>query len=185
MLWHSICCHPAVYDVILATLEHREHVLTMKKLLRYLVVGFVLIILIIQLIPVTRANPPVVSDIPAAPEVKAILQRACYNCHSNETVYPWYSRVAPVSWLVAGDVTSGRKELNFSTWEQYSAKAQGKHLHEIWEAVNKGEMPPWYYTIVHRQARLSSGDLQALRTWTRASPQPKAYRQEAGEHQQR
>lgn len=157
----------------------------MKKLRRYLIVGFVLIVLLIQFIPVTRSNPPVTSDIPTPADVKAVLKRACYNCHSNETVYPWYSHVAPVSWLVAGDVNGGREELNFSTWGQYNAKQLAKHLREIREEVTEGEMPPWYYTIVHRKARLSSGELQLLRTWTLESSQAKARKPGDGENPQR
>jgi hypothetical protein len=143
----------------------------MKKLLLYLIMGFALIFGVIQLIPLAQTNPPVTSDISASPEVKALLKRACYDCHSNETVYPWYSRIAPVSWLVARDVAEGREELNFSTWSQYSAKDQGKKLHESWETVAEGEMPPWYYTILHPEARLSPADRQILRTWARESPQ--------------
>jgi hypothetical protein len=118
-----------------------------------------------QFIPVDRDNPPVESDIPTSPQVKAILRRACYDCHSNETVWPWYSRIAPVSWLIANDVREGRGELNFSTWNRYSTQQQVKKLRESWEKVAEGEMPPWFYLAVHRDVRLSAEDRARLRQW--------------------
>lgn len=145
----------------------------MKKLLIGLVLGLVLALTIIQIIPVERSNPPVTSDIPTSPEVKSILKRACYDCHSNETTWRWYSRIAPVSWLVAWDVAKGREEVNFSNWEQYSPKDQSENIHESWETVTEGEMPPWYYTIVRWEARLSPEDRRVLRTWARAAPRMK------------
>jgi hypothetical protein len=149
-------------------MESGEYELIIKKPLG-LIVGLVLVCLLIQFIPVKRTNPPVTSDIPTAPEMKAILKHACYNCHSNETMYPWYSRIAPVSWLLARDISEGREELNFSTWEQYSTKKQAKNMHEIREAVAEGEMPPWYYTLVHAEARLSPQERQLVQTWARES----------------
>ncbi len=121
----------------------------------------------IQLVPVTRENPPVESDVPAPPEVKAVLRRACYDCHSNETVWPWYSRVAPISWLVARDVHEGREHLNFSTWNRYDTKRQVKMWKETWKEVEEGEMPPWLYLGPHREARLSDRDRAILRAWAR------------------
>jgi len=82
------------------------------------------ILVAIQLIRVDSTNPPIDSDIPTSTEVKSTLRRACYDCHSNETEWPWYSRIAPISWLLAWDVREGRAELNFSTWSQYSTQQQ-------------------------------------------------------------
>jgi hypothetical protein len=124
-------------------------------------------LLAIQLVPVDTSNPPVTGDIPTSPGVKAVLRRACYDCHSNETKWPWYGRVAPVSWLVARDVGAGRAELNFSTWNQYSTQQQVKKLKESWEKVAEGEMPPWFYLPAHRDARLSAEDRALLRRWAR------------------
>ncbi len=122
-------------------------------------------VILIQFVPVERSNPPVESDIPAPPAVKLILKRACYDCHSHETMWPWYSRLAPVSWLLARDVHEGRAELNFSTWAHYSPTEQEKKLKESWEEVQEGEMPPWYYLPLHRDAALSEADRQLLQTW--------------------
>ena len=137
----------------------------MQRLLGKIVLALCIVLVVIQLIPVSRTNPPVTADIPTSPAVKTVLRRACYDCHSNETVYPWYSHVAPASWLLAHDVSEGREELNFSTWNQYSAKDQGKKTHEIREVIVEGEMPPWYYTLIHRDAVLSSEDRTVLQSW--------------------
>ena len=136
------------------------------KVLRWFVLAVVGALVVIQFVPVARpSNPPVTGEVPASPEVRAILRRACYDCHSNETVWPWYSKVAPISWLVARDVREGRTELNFSTWDQYSSKQQVKKMGESFEEVAEGEMPPWFYLPVHRDAVLSPQDKAALRDW--------------------
>jgi hypothetical protein len=131
--------------------------------------GLVLLLALvaIQLVPVDTRNPPVTGDVPTSPAVKAVLRRACYDCHSHETRWPWYGRVAPVSWLLARDVREGRAELNFSTWDQYGAQQQVKKLKESWEEVAEGEMPPWFYLPAHREARLSAEDRALLRQWAR------------------
>src|SRR5512144_3173408 len=118
------------------------------NVVRRVLVGIGVAFVLIQLVPVDRSNPPVQVEVPAPPEVRAVLRRACYDCHSNETVWPWYSRVAPVAWLVARDVREGREELNFSTWDRYATKQQVKKLKESWEEIAEGEMPPYYYLPV-------------------------------------
>ena len=79
--------------------------------------------------------------------------------------WPWYSRVAPVSFLVAHDVREGREHLNFSTWNRLSTTEQARAIHECWEEVEEGEMPLWFYTPLHPEARLSEEDLQLLEAW--------------------
>lgn len=146
------------------------------RVLRWVVLGVVVAFMAIQLVPVDRSNPPVEAEVPATPEARTILRRACYDCHSHETVWPWYSRVAPVSWLVARDVREGREELDFSTWDRYSTKQQVKKLQESWAEIAEGEMPPWYYLPVHRDAVLSAEDRAVLRKWalgTLPGPEPK------------
>ena len=140
------------------------------KVLRWILLGVVVVFVAIQFVPVDRSNPPVTAEVPAPPETRAVLRRACYDCHSHETVWPWYSRVAPVSWLVARDVRKGRAELNFSTWDQYTTKQQVKRLKESWEEVAEGEMPPWFYLPAHRDAVLSAEDRVVLRQWALAAP---------------
>jgi hypothetical protein len=137
-----------------------------KQIIGYGVITLIVVLGLIQLIPLDRHNPPVESDISTSPEVKAVLRRACYDCHSNETVWPWYSRIAPVSWLLARDVQEGREALNFSLWNQYNTKKQMKKLKESWKEVERGSMPPWVYTVLHPNAYLSAQDQALLRQWT-------------------
>ena len=137
-------------------------------------VALVVALVGIQFVPVDRTNPLVEDEVPAPPEVRAVLRRACYDCHSNETVWPWYSRIAPVSWQIARDVREGRKEINYSTWSRYDAKRQAKLLKESGEEVAENEMPPWYYTPMHPDAKLGEQDRAALRAWAtgQAAGQP-------------
>jgi len=127
--------------------------------------GIAALLLLAQLIPVERTNGPVEVDAGAPAPVGAILKRACYDCHSNETVWPGYSRVAPVSWLVAHDVHEGRRELNFSTWGRYDAALRKKKLDKAAEEVSDGDMPPVYYVWMHPEARLSAADKAGLKAW--------------------
>ena len=127
--------------------------------------GVLILLVAIQFIRVDSSNPPVTGDVPGSPAAKAILRRACYDCHSNETEWPWYARIAPISWWIARDVRKGRSELNFSTWNQYSTQQQVKKLKESWKEVAEGEMPPWYYLPAHRNARLMAEDRAVLRQW--------------------
>ena len=121
----------------------------------------------IQLVPVSRTNPPVESDIPAPSDVKSILKTACYDCHSNETIWPWYSKVAPVSWLVALDTKSGRNHLNFSTWDRYTPERQTRLIQRAMTAVHKGKMPFWFYVMKHPEAKITPEKLQRLDEWAK------------------
>ncbi len=135
---------------------------------RFLVLGGTSLLALfgaIQLVPVDRTNPPVEEEVPVPPEVRDVLVRACYDCHSNETVWPWYAHVAPVSWLVARDVHEGREALNFSTWNRLTTREQVEALRESWEEVEEGEMPLWFYLPTHPEARLTDRDRALLRAW--------------------
>ncbi|HZM01207.1 MAG TPA: heme-binding domain-containing protein [Planctomycetota bacterium] len=138
-----------------------------RKLLRLL--GLLLLVAFVaaQFKPVALDNPPVEAGaaLVAPPEVDAILRRACYDCHSHETRWPWYSRVAPASWLIEYDVREARGELNFSTWNGYSSDRREHKLEEIVELTAAGEMPLWYYVPLHPSARLSDADLDTLARW--------------------
>jgi hypothetical protein len=128
--------------------------------------ALVVALALIQLVPVTRSNPPVTSDLDAPPGVKKILRASCYDCHSNETRWPWYSRVAPVSWLVAHDVEEGRSRFNFSEWSAYEPKRRKRLAAEMWKEVEAGEMPLPVYLLAHPGARLSEAHRAALEAWT-------------------
>jgi mono/diheme cytochrome c family protein len=116
-----------------------------------------LLALAIQLVPYGKEhrNPPVVAE-PTwdSPKTRALFFRSCGDCHSNETVWPWYSRIAPVSWLVRHDVNDGREHFNVSAWGfQKKNKAD-----EAAKEVREGEMPPWFYSVPHPEARLSEAE---------------------------
>ncbi len=129
-----------------------------SKWIKWGLVGSVAVLLLIQLIPYGRAhdNPPVLAE-PAwdSPSTRSLAVRACYDCHSNETVWPWYTNVAPFSWLVQHDVDEGREKLNFSEWGDVD-------VDELAEAVLEGEMPPFYYGWMHSAARLGADEKTAL-----------------------
>ena len=139
-----------------------------EKIRRYSkrgLIGLAVALLLAQFVPVNRTNPPVESWVDAPAEVVAVLERSCYDCHSNETVWPAYSRIAPISWLVANHVHEGREAVNYSTWDRYSAEERAELLEETWEEVEEGEMPLQGYFLLHSQARLSDADLSLLRSW--------------------
>lgn len=135
---------------------------------RRIVVALGVLLLAIQAIPVSRTNPPVESDVDAPADVKALLRRACYDCHSHETVWPPQAWVAPASWLVAHDVREGREELNFSRWGAIDAKRRAKLAKELPEEVGEGEMPPWIYRLSHPEARLTLAEKALLSDWARS-----------------
>ena len=141
----------------------------------------ILLVLGIQLIPVPRENPEVVAPITVPDDVRMVLENSCYDCHSNLTEWPWYSRVAPVSWLVYKDVKKGRDELNFSEWGEYSDRRRNHKLEEVEEKVSEGEMPLKVYLPLHPEARLSDADRQTLIEWSRAEREAVGYVPEAAE----
>jgi hypothetical protein len=133
----------------------------LKKALIILVV----ILVAIQFIPVDKTNPTVTAELDAPMEIRSVFKRSCYDCHSNETVWPWYSNIAPVSWLVASDVNDARAHLNFSEWENLSRKDRVKMKEEIWEEIEDEKMPLWKYNILHPDASLKQKDKDLIRSW--------------------
>jgi hypothetical protein len=120
----------------------------------------VLVFVIMQLVPFGRKSPnPRVSGTPEwdSPRTEDLARRACFDCHSNETRWPWYASVAPVSWLVVHDVEEGRHELNFSAFDQPQENAG-----DAAKMVAKGEMPPWDYVMMHPESRLSKEEKTEL-----------------------
>lgn len=126
-------------------------------------------LVLMQLVILPHDNPPVTAEVQAPDDVKAVLHRACWDCHSNQTVWPWYSRVAPVSFLVYRDVVEGRKHLNFSEWDKLNDKRRAHKQKEVGEQVQEGEMPPWFYTPMHPDAKLSDADKALLEKWAEGS----------------
>jgi len=119
-----------------------------------------LIAVLIQFIPFGRnhLNPPATGE-PSwnSPATRALFRRACFDCHSSQTVWPWYSHIAPVSWLVQRDVNGGRSHLNFTQWDRPQ-----RHATDVSAQVKRGDMPPWFYLPMHPEARLTEAEKQAL-----------------------
>ena len=131
------------------------------------VAAVALVCALIQLVPMSRNNPPITQDVAAPAPVAAILRRACYDCHSNQTRWPWYAHLAPVSWMVTRDVDNGRRHLNFSTWNKYAddPETEIRKLRNIDKAIHNDSMPQWYYLPAHSEARLSEADRQVIEDW--------------------
>ena len=132
-----------------------------RHVVRTVVIVLVGLFVAIQLVPYGRdhTNPPVTAE-PAwdSARTRDLATTACFDCHSNETEWPWYTNVAPMSWLVQRDVDEGRETLNFSAWDQ----PQSEEIEEIGEIVVEGGMPPIQYTVLHSAARFSDEDTETL-----------------------
>jgi len=149
----------------------------MKKILKRLFAFIGAAFIAIQFFGPAKTNPPVDETktiqmhAPMPPEVSAIIERSCYDCHSHQTRWPWYSHLEPVSWFLVDHVIDGRKHLNFSEWGSYNAKRMHHKLEEIDEQVKTGEMPLKSYLPLHPAARLSPEDVRALLAWAAAERQ--------------
>ncbi|GFE61491.1 heme-binding domain-containing protein [Geobacter sp. AOG2] len=126
-------------------------------------VALIAIAVAMQLVPYGKnhVNPPVVREpVWDSPATRNLVKQACFDCHSNETVWPWYSRIAPFSWLVYHDVAEAREELNFSDWQGGTGKAEKPQ--KVAKEVQSGDMPPFQYKIAHPEARLDDATRKAL-----------------------
>jgi hypothetical protein len=127
-----------------------------------------------QAIRPARTNPPtdpartLAATAHPPANVEAILARSCRDCHTHDTVWPWYTNVAPISWFVIGHVNEGRHDLSFSDWGSYPPALRAKRLAQICDLVQRGEMPPESYLLLHRDAALSDEERQAICDWTDA-----------------
>jgi cytochrome c551/c552 len=137
-------------------------------MLRIIVIVVIVVLIGIQFIPVSKTNPPVTGEIKAPRNVMQILRNSCYDCHSNEVKWPWYSNVAPMSWLVVYDVKEAREHINFSEWQSYSGEDKDENIEEIWEEVEEGNMPLWYYLPLHPEAKLSDKDKETIKNWVQS-----------------
>ena len=144
----------------------------MRRWAKRVVVATGVLLLAIQLVPVNRDSPSVdpsrtiYANQPVPAGVKAVFERSCKNCHSNETSWPWYAYVAPASWVVARDVHQARKKMNFSDWGSYPAQRKEDRLEEICEQLTNGDMPDRKYAIFHRNARITPEERAAVCQWT-------------------
>lgn len=136
----------------------------MKNLLKVLLVAFI----ILQFFRIDKTNPPVDKNsdfltLKKTPEnVATLVKSACYDCHSNETVYPWYAKVQPFGWFLKDHIDEGRRELNFSTFDSYEPRRQAKKLDEAAEQIENGGMPLESYTLIHKEAKLTAEQKKLL-----------------------
>lgn len=137
----------------------------MRRLFKIFPILLFLAFIGIQFIEVERTNPPITADLQAPFDIKNIFKKACYDCHSNETVWPWYSKVAPVSWFIIKDVKDGRNQLNFSEWEKLNRNVKEKRIKAIWEQINNDEMPLNNYKYLHPDSKLDIIQKNLIKKW--------------------
>ncbi|MEP6635937.1 MAG: heme-binding domain-containing protein [Acidobacteriota bacterium] len=145
-----------------------------RKILKWLLIVVVGALIGLQFVRPVKTNPAVdqsktiQTNLQVTPQVAAILDRSCQDCHGNDTRWPWYSNVSPVSWTVIDHVNEGRKHLNLSEWGSYDKRRATKKLEQMCDEVKDGAMPIPSYTWIHRSAKLSADDIKTLCDWTAA-----------------
>ncbi|HXE43277.1 MAG TPA: heme-binding domain-containing protein [Candidatus Baltobacteraceae bacterium] len=141
----------------------------MKRIIKWIFIALVAVFVVAQFFNPPRSNPPVKNDFIAAtkppPEIAAMFRASCYDCHSHETTWPWYSRIAPISWTVAQDVDYGRGNLNLSDWPTNDLTRAAKKMEIMSEDIQEGDMPMKKYTLIHRDARLTENQRKQLADW--------------------
>ncbi len=143
----------------------------MSVLTKRILLGVAAVLVIIQFFGIDKTNPPVeasqdflsIANPPA--EIAALIKSSCYDCHSHQTKYPWYTNVAPVSWMIGHHIEEGREHLNFSKWGTYPAKKRAHKIEECYEEVEEGEMPMKGYVILHSEAKMSKEQKEQLIAW--------------------
>ena len=142
-----------------------------KKVLKKILIGLAVLIVVIQFFRIDKTNPitPIEKgfiEINQPPtEITAILKTSCYDCHSNQVSYPWYTNIAPISWFIKDHINEAREELNFSEWADYSLKRKDHKLEECAEEVEEGEMPLDSYFIMHSEAELTHEQRETLENY--------------------
>jgi hypothetical protein len=137
----------------------------MGRTLTRILIAAGIVVIAIQFVPIDRSNPAADPRLEVDASVAEVFRHACYDCHSQQAVWPWYSRIAPVSWLIANDVHEARHVLNLSLWQQYSARKKAFASGKAVEEIEEGGMPLPRYRRLHPAARVSAAELQRLRTW--------------------
>ncbi|HEX5398878.1 MAG TPA: heme-binding domain-containing protein [Verrucomicrobiae bacterium] len=143
----------------------------MKKKWKWIFGALVAVFVMMQFFNPSRVNPPappggdIAATNPPPPQIMAMLHAACYDCHSDETVWPWYSHVAPVSWLIASDVNGGRRHVNFSEWPHDHPDWAARRLSDVSDELYYNEMPPVQYKLMHPASRLTGAQRKELENW--------------------
>jgi hypothetical protein len=145
-----------------------------RSIFKWVVIILFAAFVIIQFVRPARTNPPVEpaktieANLQVSPQVAAIFDRSCKDCHSNKTVWPWYTNVAPVSWLLTSHVNDGRHDMNLSEWGSYDKDKQSHRLRDMCEQVQDGNMPLSTYTPLHPKSKLSAEDVKTICDWANA-----------------
>ncbi len=146
----------------------------MKKIIKNILLALVVLLVLVQFYPRAKKNNDLtaVNDLATVHAVPAdvmdILKTSCYDCHSNNTFYPWYSNIQPSSWWLNDHIVEGKKELNFSEFATYRLARQYKKLDEIINQIKEDEMPLQSYTLIHRNAKLSKEQKLLVSSWSSA-----------------
>ncbi len=143
----------------------------MKKFFKLFFVSLFIVFIIIQFIRPNKENPSfdksksIENVLNLPPNVASLLRNSCYDCHSYETNWPWYSNIAPISWVISHDVKEGREHLNFSNWKKYDEEKSLDKIEQIVEEIKEGEMPLPNYLLLHSDAKLGEKEIQILTSW--------------------
>ena len=144
-----------------------------KKILKVVLIVLVLAFVVIQFFRIDKAAPPINRDetleaaVSVSPDIALILGRSCADCHSHATSYPWYVNIQPVAWFMKSHIDDGRRHLNFSIFNTYTARKKAKKLEEICEQVEAAEMPLPSYLWIHGDAVLKDTEAKALCDWAK------------------
>ncbi len=144
----------------------------MRKILTIITVVLIVGFSVLQFFQIDKRQPPIVQGetleavVAVPPDISLILGRSCNDCHSNATIYPWYSNIQPAGWFLQNHINDGKRSLNFSIYNTYSANKKAKRLDDICEQVSSREMPLPSYLWLHRSSVLSDSDIKALCDWT-------------------
>jgi hypothetical protein len=162
----------------------------LKKVLKLVVVAGVVGFVVLQIFPAKvigiptqdiGVHPPARDPFDGPPEVEAIMRRACFDCHTNETRWPAYTRIAPGSWLMARDIHNGRNHLNFSKWADSEEDERQDDRENCWDQIEAGNMPPWFYILpFHPDAKLSEADKATLKAYLLKNKKEKADKKDDG-----
>jgi len=145
------------------------------KILKRMLIVMVILLVIIQFFRPTRNISEIIptNEITAAvavpDDVFGILKNSCFDCHSNNTRYPWYANIQPAAWFMNGHIKDGKRGLNFSEFATYSLRRQYRRLNDIIENVNDGEMPLPSYLLIHSDAKLTAGQKERIVSWANAA----------------
>jgi len=139
----------------------------MKKILS----GVIILLVLIQFVRIDKTNPKIIPEndfiniTNPSEDIAMVLKNSCYDCHSNESTYPWYTNIAPISWWIKHHINEGRRHINFSEWGDYPLDKLNHKLEECYEEIEEGKMPMTSYTIAHPDAKMTTEQKNKLKEW--------------------